>query len=343
MAERALRQTARALLFHFRRASGEELSDSLPQNNDPVNNPVGFAPRRQPFHKCRTIATDANQKGWVISYTQHGHLPQNKDLDTPAAGYLWDHCKRSGVSFKCYGEGAGNVPTANRGTWPGGRDIDKAQGWIKDLKAAESGTAELPSFMIMSLGENHTAGTTPGKHTPVACVASNDVAVGQIVEAASRSKFWKEMAIFIVEDDAQNGPDHVDSHRTPGLVISPYVKRGFVDSTPYTQVSMVRTIELILGLPPMTQYDAGATVMYSSFQDKCEVAAYTAKPPEVDLAAINAPNAPGAKASVAMNFDDYDDAPEDELNRILWLAVKGPDEPYPAPVRRAVFVEKTGR
>ena len=118
----------------------------------------------------------------------------------------------------------------------------------------------------MSLGENHTRGTTPGAFTPDACVASNDIGLARIVEAASKSKFWNEMAIFVIEDDAQNGPDHVDAHRTAGLVISPYCKRGFVDSTFYTTASMVRTMELILGLPPLTQYDAGATPMFNCFQ-----------------------------------------------------------------------------
>src|SRR3954471_17183144 len=101
----------------------------------------------------------------------------------------------------------------------------------------------------MSLGENHTSGTTPGAFTPDACVASNDLGLARIVEAASRSRFWKQMAIFVIEDDAQNGPDHIDAHRTAGLVISPWARRNAVDSTLYTTASMVRTIELILGLP----------------------------------------------------------------------------------------------
>ena len=120
--------------------------------------------------------------------------------------------------------------------------------------------------MVMSLGENHTDGLTAGRFTPTACVASNDLGLGMIIEAVTNSKFWPETAIFIIEDDAQNGPDHVDARRTVGLVYSPYVKRGgFVDSTMYTTVSYVRTMELILGLPPMTQYDALATPMYNVF------------------------------------------------------------------------------
>ncbi|MFT3786511.1 MAG: alkaline phosphatase family protein [Tepidisphaeraceae bacterium] len=282
------------------------------------------------------IATDANQKSWTTSYTQHGKLPMGKDLSTPAAGYIWNLCQRNGVSYKCYGEGAKDVPSENRGTWSDGRDPEKVEAFLKDLAASEQ-SGEWPGFMILSLGENHTRGTTPGAFTPAAMVASNDQAVGQLVEGISKSKFWDSTAIFIVEDDAQNGPDHVDSHRTVGLVISPYVKRGVVDSTPYTQVSMLRTMELILGLPPLTQYDAAATPMYGCFMAKPQLVAFACKPAQIDLAAKNAPNAPGAKASAEMDFDEFDEAPEDELNRILWLAMKGPDVPYPTPVRRAVL------
>ena len=163
------------------------------------------------------------------------------------------------------------------------------------------------------------------------------MALGKIVEAASRSKFWDKMAIFVIEDDAQNGPDHVDAHRTVGLVISPWVKRGIVDSTPYTTTSMIRTMELILGLPPLTQYDGGATPMFACFGKSAEVVPYVPRKPDVDLEAKNTVNSPGARASAAMDFDEWDEAPEDELNRILWAAVKGENEPYPTPIHRAVF------
>jgi hypothetical protein len=243
------------------------------------------------------------------------------------------------VTFKTYGEMAHLVPNANRGTWAGGRDKDRVSGWIDDLHRAEE-TGDLPQFTIMSLGENHTHGTTPGDFTPQACVASNDIGLARIVEAASKSKFWEHMAIFVIEDDAQNGPDHVDSHRTVGLVISPWVKRGVVDSTPYTQTSMVRTMELILGLPPMTQYDAGATPMYSVFADKAQSTPYTPLTPKTDLTAKNTLASPGAKASAEMDFSEVDEAPEDELNRILWAATKGENVPYPAPIHRAVFIDR---
>jgi len=288
------------------------------------------------------IATDYNQRSWILSYSSHGKLPGNQEMEIPAAGYLWDLCRRHGVSFKNYGEGARRVPSANRGHWVAGRDMARVQSWIADLQAAEK-SGVLPHFTIMSLGENHTRGTTPGAFTPDACVASNDLGVGRIVAAASRSRFWKEMAIFIIEDDAQNGPDHVDAHRTVGLVISPYCKRAFVDSTLYTTASMVRTMELILGLPPLTQYDADATPMFNCFTKTAKVKAYEPIMPKVDMLAKNTTKSPGAKKSARMNFREYDLAPEDELNRILWLAAKGPDVPYPTPIHRAIFTGSAAR
>ena len=144
------------------------------------------------------------------------------------------------------------------------RDTDNAETFIRELREFEK-NEYLPRFMVMSLGEDHTTGTRPGTYTPRACVASNDLALGRIVEAISRSKYWPEIAIFVIEDDAQNGPDHVDAHRTVGLVISPYTKRKHLDSTQYSTVSMIRTIELILGLAPLSQFDAAARPMFASF------------------------------------------------------------------------------
>jgi DNA-binding beta-propeller fold protein YncE len=284
------------------------------------------------------IATDYNQRSWVLSYSRHGKLAGNQEMEVPAAGYLWDLCRRHGLSFRNYGEGARHVPSANRGRWSGRRDMERVEGWIEDLQEAEQ-SGMLPRFSIMSLGENHTHGTSPGAFTPDACVGSNDLGLGRLVEAATRSRFWKEMAIFVIEDDAQNGPDHVDAHRTAGLVISPYCKRGVVDSTLYTTASMVRTIELILGLPPLTQYDAGATPMFNCFQKTAQLTPYQVLTPKVDLLAKNTLKSFGARQSARMNFRQYDRAPEDELNRILWGAAKGPGVPYPTPIHRVLFTE----
>ena len=287
------------------------------------------------------IATDFNQRSWIMSYSKHGKLFGNEEMETPANGYLWDLCKRHGVSYRNYGEGAQRVPSENRGNWKaekkGARDMDLVKIWIDDLQSAEK-TGKLPQFTIMSLGEDHTSGTTAGAFTPEACVGSNDLALGRIVEAASRSKFWKEMAIFVIEDDTQNGPDHVDAHRTIGYVISPYAKRQVVDSTLYTQASMIRTMELILGLPPLTQYDAAATPMFSLFQMEPVLTPYEPLTPQVDLYAKNTKKTAFSEESGRMNFAEYDRAPEDELNRILW-AVARPGEPYPTPIHRAIFTQ----
>jgi hypothetical protein len=285
------------------------------------------------------IATDWNQRSWTLSYSSRkDKLPGNDELETPTAGYLWDSCKRAGLSFKTYGEGAQRVPSVNRGKWSEPRDMDKCQHWIDDLHEAEQ-TGNLPRFTIMALGENHTKATTPGANTPAACVGSNDLAFGKIVAAASRSKFWKEMAIFVIEDDAQNGPDHVDAHRTIGSVISPWAKPHNIDHTLYTTASMIRTMELILGLPPMTQYDAGATPMFNCFTNKASLTPHEILQPKVDLLARNTPASPGAKKSAMMDFDEYDEAPEDEVNRILWVEAKGPNVPYPTPIHRVLFTE----
>ena len=230
------------------------------------------------------------------------------------------------------------MPTENRGRWGNRqkmRDMDLVDFWIADLKQAES-TGILPRFTIMSLGENHTNGTSPGAFTPAACVASNDIGLGKIVAAATRSRFWKEMAIFVIEDDTQNGPDHVDAHRTTGFVLSPYVKRGVVDSTLYTTASMIRTMELILGLPPLTQYDAAATPLFNCLQREAVFTVFDVRSPEVNLMEKNTTKSVFWQESSKMNFTEYDRAPEDQLNRILWAVARG-DEPYPAPIHRALF------
>jgi hypothetical protein len=282
------------------------------------------------------LANDYNQRSWILSYSKHGKLFGNREMETPSAGYIWDLCRRHGVSFKNYGEGSMRVPSANRGQWTGARDMERVASWIADLGDAEK-TGILPHFTIMSLGEDHTRGTTPGAFTPDASVASNDLALGRLVAAATRSRFWKEMAIFVIEDDAQNGPDHVDAHRTVGLLISPYCKRGYVDSTLYTTASMIRTMELILGLPPLTQYDAAATPMFNSFGKSAKLKPYDVLNPKVDLLAKNTKRSPYAKQSARMNFREYDLAPEDELNRILWHTAKGANVPYPTPIHRALI------
>jgi len=215
------------------------------------------------------------------------------------------------------------------------RDTDNAVAFIEEYDAFTQSNA-MPRFMMLSLGEDHTSGTRPGAFTPQACVASNDLALGQIVEHVSKGPHWKETAIFVIEDDAQNGPDHVDAHRTVGLVISPYTKRQFVDSAQYSTVSMIRTMELILGLPPLSQYDAAARPMFNSFTDKPDLTPYKLTSAEIDLMAVNDKFAYGAMRSMEMDFTEYDKIDDFELNEILWRSIMGEDAPLPPAVRRAI-------
>jgi hypothetical protein len=219
-------------------------------------------------------------------------------------------------------------------------DVYRAGEFIKDLRQFEA-AGELPNFMIMLLPNDHTAGTTPGRPTPRACVADNDLALGRIVEAVSRSRFWKDTCIFVVEDDPQNGLDHVDGHRTVGLVISPYTRRRFVDHTNYNQTSMVRTMELILGLPPMNQLDSSATPMTTCFADRPNLEPYQAVPNQIRLDEMNPKLSEitdprqryWAQKSLELPLEDVDQADEHTLNQILWHSAKGYDVPYPSVAR----------
>jgi YVTN family beta-propeller protein len=189
----------------------------------------------------------------------------------------------------------------------------------------------LPRFMMVRLPRNHTSGTSPNAPSPRAMVADNDYAVGQLVEAVSKSPYWKKTAIFILEDDAQNGFDHVDAHRSPALVISPFVEKGTIDSRFYNTDSMLRTMELLLGLPPMNQYDAVAPPFAFFSSKPSNDAPYTAILPERRIIAeINQPSAYRAQDSARLNFRDPDAVPDEVLNDILWHAIKGRHVPKPA-------------
>ncbi len=216
-------------------------------------------------------------------------------------------------------------------------DIYRADAFKRELKKFES-QGKLPNLMIMLLPNNHTAGTRPGMPTPEAAVADNDLALGQVVEAVSHSKFWKETCIFVVEDDPQAGYDHVDGHRTVAMVIGPFTRRRAVDSTNYNQTSMVRTIELILGLPPMNQLDASATAMATCFTDQADLTPYLSVKNNIPLDRLNPEMAQirdpaqlhWAAVSLELPLDEVDEADEDTLNRILWHSVRGRDDTYPA-------------
>ncbi len=308
--------------------------------------------------------TDFNERSWPLSYSAKGSLSGGDSVDIPTTGYIWDACKKKGLSYRSYGEylsAAGpDAPPEKRVEGAAGlighgsekyvgvgrakgkaemRDTEEADVFISEFKEYER-TNNIPRFMVMSLGEDHTHGTKPGEFTPKCCVASNDQALGKIVEAVSHSSSWSQFAIFVIEDDAQNGPDHVDSHRTAGLVISPYIHRGMVDSTMYSSSSMLHTMELILGLKPMTQYDAAATPLFASFGEKPDLTVYNLAGPRIALDIRNTATAYGASESKKMDFRDYDRVDEQSLNRILWHSVKGKNVPMPAPVHRAISSSK---
>lgn len=291
-------------------------------------------------------ATEFTQRAWTLSYSRHGGVDTSGGIQEQSTPYIWEAAIKSGLTARTYGirgrRGSDAIASENfnkrlptESATGRQRDYNRADNWIAEFKELEK-QGKVPNMMMMSLGEDHTSGTAPGAHTPRASVASNDQAIGKMVEAITKSSLWSKFAIFIIEDDAQNGPDHVDSHRTVGLVISPYTKRKFVDSTMYSTVSMNRTIELLLGMPPATQHDASATPMTNSFMAKPDLSGYTNIPPKIDLMSMNPPHGYGAMESAKMDFSDYDRTDEQALNRILWGSIKGANVPMPAPVRRAL-------
>jgi hypothetical protein len=221
-------------------------------------------------------------------------------------------------------------------------DVVRAQIFLKHLRGWEKKGA-MPNLVLLQLPNDHTAGTNPGSPTPQAFVADNDLALGQVVAGLSQSPFWKSMAIFVVEDDAQAGLDHVDGHRTVALAISPYTCRGSVDSTFYSHTSMVKTIELMLGLPTLSVFDLIANDMRNSFQSTPDSSPYVAVTPKQPLEELNPPveslTGPARKAALAsmkMNFDLPDAAPTEKLNRILWRQARGWNRAYPQ-TRQGVF------
>jgi YVTN family beta-propeller protein len=320
-------------------------------------------------HPWSTMAyhTDYIARDWHLTYSSRKGVEDDDEgnLQNGPSGYLWDACKRAGLSYRSYGEYGKRVSDGQGGLKMEGRvpglighvcpkygipkeagvrvrDTDNVAVFVQEYEEFVKNQT-MPRFIVMSLGEDHTDGTRPGSFTPQACVASNDLALGRLVEHVSKGPLWKETAIFVIEDDAQNGPDHVDAHRTVGLVISPYTKRRFVDSTQYATVSMIRTIELILGLPPLSQYDAAARPMFNSFTDRADLTPYVHTPAEIDLNAKNTQQAYGASRSLKMDFSDYDKIDDFELNEILWHAVMGKNAPEPPAVRRAIAFRSQGK
>lgn len=298
-------------------------------------------------------ATDYLEKNWVTSYGgRGGNYPGEGKIEiaNPKMGFIWDYCKRASVSYRTYGEfaddGKANIAALEGHFCPyysgydlSVRDTIRFHQWRRDFDSLVAINA-LPRFNSMRFGNDHTEGLRFGRPTPFAHVADNDLAVGMFMEYLSKSTVWKESAVFIVEDDAQNGSDHVDAHRTTAFVAGPFVKRGYVDHTMYSTSSMLRTIELILGLPPMSQYDAAATSMWQSFTSAPDVKAFKFLPANIDLNERNKSKSATAKLSETFDFSKEDRIPDLVFSEVIWKAVKGESSVMPAP-RRSAFLKIT--
>lgn len=296
-------------------------------------------------------ANDYVEKNWPASYGSKGGTTGSSGtlkIGNNRDGFIWDFCAKYKVSYRSYGEFTADLmgtksrldvlkdhlayfASYNLSI----RDTTRFYQWKKDFDSLLLKNA-VPHFSTIRLGNDHTEGMRAGRPTPYAHVADNDLAVGMLIDHLSKSPVWKESAVFILEDDAQNGPDHVDAHRSTAYLISPYVKRNYVDHTMYTTSGMLRTMELILGLPPMTQYDAAATPMWRSFTKTPDFTPFNHLPSNIDLNDKNPLN-PGisavSKLSEKFDWSREDKVPDLVMNEILWQGIKG--KPAPSPVRAA--------
>ena len=292
-------------------------------------------------------ATDYMEKNWPTSYGRRGAGAVSATALNKL--YLWDQANRYKVSYRTYGE---FVTAANTARIPVLKehfptaypildlkdpDTMRYRIWEQDFDSLLAHNA-LPCLNTVRMLSDHTEGTTPGRPTPYAHVADNDLAVGKLVEHVSKSPIWKNTVIFILEDDAQNGPDHVDAHRSTAYVAGGYVKRNFVDHTMYSTSSMLRTMELILGLPPMTQYDAAATPMWRCFSKTPDAMPFTSLPSNINLTEVNPSGTALAAMAKGLDFSEIDRVPDEIMNTMVWKAIKGEHAPVPAPVR-AAFVK----
>jgi len=245
-------------------------------------------------------ATDYTEKTRPTSYGGRGgtcDYEGTRKIAYPRDGYSWDYCQRAGLSYRSYGEFAaggkaalksleGHVGPKSPGFDLDVTDAERVRLWRQDFDSLLARGA-VPRFSTIRLSNDHTSGQRRGKISPTAAVADNDLALSQLVEYLSKSPIWKKTAIFVLEDDAQNGPDHVDAHRSPAFVISPYTRKGAVNHTMYSTSGVLRTMELLLGLPPMSQYDAAARPLFGCFQATPALAPYQARAAQVNLAERN--------------------------------------------------------
>jgi YVTN family beta-propeller protein len=300
-------------------------------------------------------ANDYIEKTWPTSYGGRGgnyDYAGNRKIALPKAGFIWDDCRKHNVTFRNYGEFrddddgkvylkdlASHTCTAYKGWNLSYHDVDREKAWEKDFDSLVAANA-VPQFNIIYLPNDHTSGLAKGAYTPYAALADNDLALGRFMEHLSESPIWKKCVVFVTEDDAQNGPDHVDAHRSIAFVAGPFVKRHFTDHTMYSTSSMLHTMELILGLSPMSQYDAAAMPMWNSFMQTFNTLPYTAKNSNVDINEKNTAYNDLMKKSNKFNLHKEDEIPEAAFNEVLWKAIKGL-APMPSP-RHSGFVQPHG-
>jgi YVTN family beta-propeller protein len=295
-------------------------------------------------------ATDVIEKTWPTNYSSRG--PGYGDTGGagggPTDGWIWDYAKRAGITYRTYGEfgayGKAQIESLKGHSAPYSpgfnmriQDQVRADAWEKDFDSLVAINA-VPALNTVRISDDHTSGMKKGQYSPIAAVADNDLAVGRIVAHLSQSPIWKESVVFILEDDAQAGPDHVDAHRSAAYIVGPYVKRNTVLHTMYSTSGLLRTIELILGLPPMSQYDAGATPMYKCFTAQPDMSPYTLIPAMVDINERNVADNESARRSAKFNLAKEDAVPDKDMNEVIWKAVKGETAVMPAPKRSAFVI-----
>ena len=293
-------------------------------------------------------ATDFVEKTWPANYSKRGgdyDFEGGREVAFPKEGFIWDYCERVGISYRSYGEFVWAGKT-NLKSLKGHYDTDypsynlsipdkvRLDQWTQDFDSLLAIDA-LPRLSTIRLPNDHTAGARAGSPTPRAMVAEHDQALGKLIEHLSQSKIWKESAVFVLEDDAQNGPDHVDAHRSIAFIASPFAKRNTNVKRMYSTASMLRTIELILGLPPMSQYDAAAPPMWECFVSTPDLTAYKSKSAGYNLQEINPKATVLSRQTEKFNLIIVDAAPDRELNEVIWKTVKGVNSQMPSPVRSA--------
>jgi len=295
-------------------------------------------------------ATDYLEKNWPTSYgNRGGSYPAEGGIEVAnnKNGFLWDFCKKQGVSYRSYGEFISgqkpNIPVlkdhfcTNYIGWDLSiRDTVRFQWWKRDFEELLA-KGQVPQFNSLRFGNDHTEGLKIGRPSPPAHAADNDLACGQFIEYLSHSSIWNESMVIIVEDDAQNGPDHVDAHRSTAYIAGGFVKQGFVDHTMYSTSSALRTIELVLGLPPMSQYDAAAEPLWRCFSKTATHPPFKSLPNKVDLNLKNTAETAMSRISDKFDFSKEDRIPDAQFNDVIWAAIHGLNSICPAPVHAAFF------